>query len=97
MKNLGNDPFDYEKKFAEDKRGEELASAARVWRTYLEECAASDGEMVEGWRDGLDVLLVFVSTIRPGIENPFIDRREGWSFLSSCLNICRSDVTKSPG
>ncbi len=63
MKSLGNDPFDYEKKFAEDKRGEELASAARVWRTYLEECAASDGEMVEGWRDGLDVLLVFVSTI----------------------------------
>ncbi|KAK0227003.1 hypothetical protein EDD85DRAFT_923330 [Armillaria nabsnona] len=59
MKSLGNDPFDYEKKFAEDKRGEELASAARVWRIYLEECAASDGEMVEGWRDGLDVLLVF--------------------------------------
>ncbi len=28
MKNLGNDPFDYEKKFAEDKRGEELGSAA---------------------------------------------------------------------
>ncbi len=63
MKNLGNDPFDYEKKFIEDKRGEELGSAARVWRTYLEECVASDGEMVEGWRDGLDVLLVFVSTI----------------------------------
>ncbi len=63
MKSLGNDPFDYEKKFAEDKRCEELGSAARVWRTYLEECAASDGEMVEGWRDGLDVLLVFVSTI----------------------------------
>ncbi len=37
-------------------------SAARVWRTYLEECAAFDIEMVEGWRDGLDVLLVFVST-----------------------------------
>ncbi|KAK0227010.1 hypothetical protein EDD85DRAFT_777368, partial [Armillaria nabsnona] len=59
MKSLGNDPFDYEKKFAEDKRYEELGSAARVWRIYLEECAASDGEMVEGWRDGLDVLLVF--------------------------------------
>ncbi len=63
MKSLGNDPFDYEKKFTEDKQYEELGSAARVWRIYLEECAASDGEMVEGWRDGLDVLLVFVSTI----------------------------------
>ncbi|SJL01202.1 uncharacterized protein ARMOST_04520 [Armillaria ostoyae] len=63
MKSLGNDPFDYEKKFAEDKQYDELGSAARVWRIYLEECAASNGEMVEGWRDGLDVLLVFVSTI----------------------------------
>ncbi|KAK0231494.1 hypothetical protein IW262DRAFT_1260748, partial [Armillaria fumosa] len=56
---LGNDPYDYEQKFPEDKQYEELGPAARVWRTYLEECAASDGEMVEGWRDGLDVLLVF--------------------------------------
>ncbi|PBK80793.1 hypothetical protein ARMGADRAFT_823490 [Armillaria gallica] len=55
----GNDPFDYEQKFPEDKRYEELGPAARVWRTYLEECAAFDVEMVEGWRDGLDVLLVF--------------------------------------
>ncbi|KAK0498074.1 hypothetical protein EDD18DRAFT_1071671, partial [Armillaria luteobubalina] len=59
MKSLGNDPFDYEQKFPEDKQGDELGPAARVWRTCLEECAASDGEMVEGWRDGLDVLLVF--------------------------------------
>ncbi len=34
---------------------------ARVWRTYLEECGPFDLEMVEGWRDALDVLLVFVS------------------------------------
>ncbi|KAK0479945.1 hypothetical protein EDD18DRAFT_1086174, partial [Armillaria luteobubalina] len=58
-KSSGNDPFDYEQKFPEDKRGEELGPTARVWRTCLEESAASDGEMVEGWRDGLDVLLVF--------------------------------------
>ncbi|KAK0490359.1 hypothetical protein IW261DRAFT_1308438, partial [Armillaria novae-zelandiae] len=50
---------DYEQKFPEDKQYEELGPTARVWRTYLEQCAASDGEMVEGWRDGLDVLLVF--------------------------------------
>ncbi|SJL11097.1 uncharacterized protein ARMOST_14500 [Armillaria ostoyae] len=55
----GNDPFDYEQKFPEDKQYEELGPTARVWRTYLEECAAFDIEMVEGWRDGLDVLLVF--------------------------------------
>ncbi|KAK0448784.1 hypothetical protein EV421DRAFT_1999922 [Armillaria borealis] len=55
----GNDPFDYEQKFPEDKRHEEMGPTARVWRTYLEECAPFDVEMVEGWRDGLDVLLVF--------------------------------------
>ncbi|KAK0431263.1 hypothetical protein EV421DRAFT_1720694, partial [Armillaria borealis] len=55
----GNDPFDYEQIFPEDKRYEELSPLARVWRTYLEECGAFDIEMLEGWRDGLDVLLVF--------------------------------------
>ncbi|SJL16763.1 uncharacterized protein ARMOST_20292 [Armillaria ostoyae] len=55
----GNDPFDYEQRFPEDKRYEELGPLARVWRTYLEECGAFDIEMLEGWRDGLDVLLIF--------------------------------------
>ncbi|KAK0467298.1 uncharacterized protein EV420DRAFT_676478 [Desarmillaria tabescens] len=50
----GSDPFDYEQKFPEDKRYEEMGPTARVWRTYLEYL-----EMVEGWRDALDVLLVF--------------------------------------
>ncbi len=59
----GNDPFDYEQRFPEDKRNEELGPFARVWRTYLEECIRFDAEMAEGWRDGLDVLLVFVSII----------------------------------
>ncbi|KAK0202474.1 hypothetical protein DFS33DRAFT_1384827 [Desarmillaria ectypa] len=55
----GSDPFDYEQKLPEDKRHEEMGPMARVWRTYLKECTAFDLEMVEGWRDGLDVLLVF--------------------------------------
>ncbi|KAK0215582.1 hypothetical protein IW262DRAFT_1511474, partial [Armillaria fumosa] len=42
-----------------DKEYEELGPTARVWRTYLEECAAYDIERVKGWRDGLDALLVF--------------------------------------
>ncbi|SJL16732.1 uncharacterized protein ARMOST_20261 [Armillaria ostoyae] len=54
-----NDPFDYEQRFPEDKQYEELGPLARVWRTYLEECGAFDIELLEGWRDGLDVLLVF--------------------------------------
>ncbi|PBK83559.1 hypothetical protein ARMGADRAFT_1037917 [Armillaria gallica] len=56
----GNDPFNYEEKFPEDKEHEEFGPTARVWRTYLEKCAAYDIERVEGWQDGLDVLLVFM-------------------------------------
>ncbi len=70
MKTLGSDPFDYEQKFPEDKQQEEMGPTARVWRTYLEECAPFDIEMVEGWRDGLDVLLVFVSTITQKLITP---------------------------
>ncbi|PBK86337.1 hypothetical protein ARMGADRAFT_972883 [Armillaria gallica] len=55
----GNDTFDYEQRFPEDKQYEELGPLARVWRTYLAECAGFDAELLEGWRDGLDVLLVF--------------------------------------
>ncbi|KAK0231971.1 hypothetical protein EDD85DRAFT_955804 [Armillaria nabsnona] len=55
----GNDPFNYEEKFPDDKEHKEFGPTARVWRTYLEECAAYDIKRVEGWRDGLDILLVF--------------------------------------
>ncbi|PBK69561.1 hypothetical protein ARMSODRAFT_864895, partial [Armillaria solidipes] len=55
----GHDPSDYEQKYSEDARGEEMGLFARIWRTYLDECALFDAEMVEDWRDGLDVLLIF--------------------------------------
>ncbi|KAK0228793.1 hypothetical protein IW262DRAFT_641524 [Armillaria fumosa] len=45
----GNDPFNYE----------ELGPNARVFRTYLDERAIYDANMVEEARDGVDVLLVF--------------------------------------
>ncbi|KAK0204217.1 hypothetical protein DFS33DRAFT_1374400 [Desarmillaria ectypa] len=56
---MGSDPFDYQHKFPDDKQHEELGSTAKIWRTYLEECNTFDLGMVEGWRDALDVLLVF--------------------------------------
>ncbi|KAK0200825.1 hypothetical protein DFS33DRAFT_1265535, partial [Desarmillaria ectypa] len=55
----GHDPSDYEQKYSEDAKGEEMGPFARIWRTYLDECAIFDAEMVEDWRDGLDVLLIF--------------------------------------
>ncbi|KAK0436765.1 hypothetical protein EV421DRAFT_1830821 [Armillaria borealis] len=32
---------------------------ARIWRTYQDECAIFDAEMIEDWRDGLNILLIF--------------------------------------
>ncbi|KAK0239835.1 hypothetical protein EDD85DRAFT_1021202 [Armillaria nabsnona] len=55
----GNDPFNYEEKYPEDAYCEELGANARVFRTYLDERAIYDANMVEESRDGVDVLLVF--------------------------------------
>ncbi|KAI5886990.1 uncharacterized protein SCHCODRAFT_02590471 [Schizophyllum commune H4-8] len=52
-------PFDYEQKYEEDDYGSELGSNARFWRVLLDEGQAYDAELIEGWRDTLDVLLVF--------------------------------------
>ncbi|PBK97129.1 hypothetical protein ARMGADRAFT_1077230 [Armillaria gallica] len=55
----GNDPFNYEQKYPEDAYGEEMGPNARVFRTYVDERAIHDANMVEESRDGVDVLLVF--------------------------------------
>ena len=54
-------PFDYEQKYSEDDEYcMEMGPNARFWRVYLDEGQIHDTELIEGWRDTLDVLLVFV-------------------------------------
>jgi hypothetical protein len=53
---------DYDHRYPSDKFGEEMGPGARVWRVYLDEAELNDRDMVEGWKDGIDVLLVFVRT-----------------------------------
>ncbi|PBK83156.1 hypothetical protein ARMGADRAFT_875351, partial [Armillaria gallica] len=53
------DSYDYEQKYPEDAPYEETAPAARVWRTYQDESRIHDTNMVEEFRDSVDVLLVF--------------------------------------
>ncbi|KAK0226638.1 hypothetical protein IW262DRAFT_1294812 [Armillaria fumosa] len=55
----GNDPFNYEDKYPEDKIYEETAPNARVWRTYVDESKNHDDRMVTESRESVDVLLVF--------------------------------------
>ncbi|KAF9020740.1 hypothetical protein BDZ89DRAFT_1072047, partial [Hymenopellis radicata] len=53
---------DYEKRFPPDPIYEEVSSPnARVYRVYMEESAKYDAYMTDEAREGLDVLLVFVS------------------------------------
>ncbi|KAL1748726.1 hypothetical protein HDZ31DRAFT_29045, partial [Schizophyllum fasciatum] len=51
--------YDYQQKYAEDAYDEEMGPSARFWHVLLDEARIFDMEMVEGWRDTLDVLLVF--------------------------------------
>ncbi len=56
------DPFDYEQKYPPDEEFKELSERSRFYKTYMDECTKFDLDMVENWRDGLDMLLVFVSS-----------------------------------
>ena len=53
-------PEDYEQ-YPEDHCGEEMGHSARFYKVYLSEAGRYNAEIVEGWKDNLDVLLVFVS------------------------------------
>ncbi len=56
-------PFDYEQKYPPDEENKEMSETGRVFKTYMDECTKYDFNMVENWRDGLDMLLVFVRLI----------------------------------
>ncbi|KAF8913590.1 hypothetical protein CPB85DRAFT_1187569, partial [Mucidula mucida] len=52
---------DYEQKYPSDERYKEMSEKSRVWKTYMDESTKFDLDMVENWRDGLDMLLVFAA------------------------------------
>lgn len=58
---LAVNPSDYEQKYPEDPYGKEFEPEARVWKVYMDEAEVFDMELTEGWKDTVDVLLVFVS------------------------------------
>ncbi|KAF9030733.1 hypothetical protein BDZ89DRAFT_949358, partial [Hymenopellis radicata] len=55
------DPFDYEQKYPSDEKYKEMSAKSRLWKTYMDESTKFDSDMVENWRDGLDMLLVFAA------------------------------------
>ena len=52
---------DYRDMYPEDPYAAEIGENARVWRVYLDESGQFDDDMIKGFRDTLDVHLVFVS------------------------------------
>ncbi len=56
-----NNRYDYEQKYPPDKQYKEMSPTSRLWKTYEDEAGKYDLERVADWRDGLDILLVFVS------------------------------------
>ena len=53
---------DYKEMYPDDPYGAEAGQNARVWRVYLDETEQFDNDMIQGFRDTLDVHLVFVRT-----------------------------------
>ncbi|KAG6895409.1 hypothetical protein C0992_001418, partial [Termitomyces sp. T32_za158] len=55
----GGRNYDYTKIYGPEKPGEELKDNARVWNVYLDEAHEYDMDMIEGFRNIIDGLLVF--------------------------------------
>ncbi|KAG6868164.1 hypothetical protein C0993_006880 [Termitomyces sp. T159_Od127] len=53
--------YDYDKKYERDKQGDELAENARIWNVYLDEAESYDMDMIGGFRNNIDGLLVFAA------------------------------------
>ncbi len=73
--------FDYEEKYPEDPIYAECSPTARVWRAFIEESQKFDTEIVDDWRDTIDVLLVFVSRFSSQLMFLTIDYRLVCSLL----------------
>ncbi|KNZ72356.1 Ankyrin-1 [Termitomyces sp. J132] len=58
---LGGRNYDYTKIYSPDKQGDEAKENARVWNVYLDEAENYDTDMIQGFQNIIDGLLVFAS------------------------------------
>ncbi|KAG6876849.1 hypothetical protein C0992_011549 [Termitomyces sp. T32_za158] len=91
----GGRNYDYTKTYSPEKPGEELKDNARVWNVYLDEANEYDMDIIQGFRNIIDGLLVFVS-----YHTFFLIRlltyKTGRALLGCGHNICRSNVSSPP-
>ncbi|KAH7092756.1 hypothetical protein BKA62DRAFT_785934 [Auriculariales sp. MPI-PUGE-AT-0066] len=50
---------DFDKQFQPDRFGDEASENARVWKVYRDRVTDLDSDLIEGWKDTLNFLLVF--------------------------------------
>ncbi|KAG6871876.1 hypothetical protein C0995_015465 [Termitomyces sp. Mi166 len=58
---FGGRNYDYTKIYSPEKPGEEAKENARVWKVYLDEAENYDADMIQGFRNIIDGLLVFAA------------------------------------
>ncbi|KAG6895661.1 hypothetical protein C0993_009328, partial [Termitomyces sp. T159_Od127] len=56
---LGGRNYDYTQRYSPDEPGKEADENARVWNVYLDEAGDYDMDMIKGFQDIIDSLLVF--------------------------------------
>ncbi|KAH8831821.1 hypothetical protein DL96DRAFT_848582 [Flagelloscypha sp. PMI_526] len=61
VKSSSGKSYNYEEKYPEDTPGQELGEDARVFKVYNELAEEYDRDMIRGFRDTLDSLLIFAS------------------------------------
>ncbi|KAG6894337.1 hypothetical protein C0992_006559 [Termitomyces sp. T32_za158] len=57
----GGRNYDYTEIYSADKHGEEAKENARVWKVYIDEAESYDADMIQGFRNILDGILVFAA------------------------------------
>ncbi|KAJ3818578.1 hypothetical protein F5878DRAFT_697896 [Lentinula raphanica] len=57
----GSRSYDYREKYEDDAEKEWLAENARVWKVYLDEAELKDNELLAGFKDTIDALLIFAA------------------------------------
>ncbi|KAJ4476378.1 hypothetical protein C8J55DRAFT_490095 [Lentinula edodes] len=67
----GGRSFDYQEKYADEPFGEELKDNSRVFKVYLDEAEIFDDDMIRGFRETIDSLLVFAALFS-GVVTSFV-------------------------
>ncbi|KAF8885846.1 hypothetical protein CPB85DRAFT_1173866, partial [Mucidula mucida] len=87
---------DYEQKYPPDEENKEMSETGRVFKTYMDECTKYDFNMVENWRDGLDMLLVFAALFSAVVTTFVVqtcqDLRVDYSKVTATLMLRTMDV-----